>query len=160
MKNILIFIGLSCLVLMSQAQAVYQLNGVRISPENQALFEKIEVDYVSKVAQDAVNKGQLVNWALIKLDGTIGEANTGYNYIFVNGFASIDAMNESTDWWSNTKAIVGVDPDILYRDLREESGIYYYQRQMEIAPTEAFEYVIMNFGHANNLEGYLKGEKA
>ena len=160
MKNILIFIGLSCLALMSQAQAVYQLNGVRISPENQALFEKIEVDYVSKVAQDAVNKGQLVNWALIKLDGTIGEANTGYNYIFVNGFASIDAMNESTDWWSNTKAIVGVDPDILYRDLREASGIYYYQRQMEIAPTEAFEYIIMNFGHANNLEGYLKGEKA
>jgi hypothetical protein len=31
---------------------------------------------------------------------------------------------------------------------------------MEIAPTEAFEYVIMNFGHANDLEGYLKGEKA
>ena len=69
-------------------------------------------------------------------------------------------MNESTDWWYNTKAIVGVDPDILYRDLREESGIYYYQRQMEIAPTEAFEYAIMNFGHANDLEGYLKGEKA
>ena len=97
MKNILIFIGSSCLVLMSQAQAVYQLNGVRISPENQALFEKIEVDYVSKVAQNAVNKGQLVNWALIKLDETIDEANTGYNYIFVNGFASIDAISESTD---------------------------------------------------------------
>ena len=94
------------------------------------------------------------------MDKIIGEANTGYNNIFVNGFASIDAMNENTDWWSNTKAIVGVDPDILYRDLREASGIYYYQRQMGIAPIEAFEYVIMNFGHANNLEGYLKGEMA
>ena len=94
------------------------------------------------------------------MDETIDEANTEYNYIFVNGFESIDTMNESTDWWSNTKAIAGVDPDILYRDLREKLGIYYYQRQMEIAPTEAFEYVIMNFGHANNLEGYLKGEKA
>ena len=60
-------------------------------------------------------------------------------------------MNESTYWWSNTIAIVGVDPDILYHDLREASGIYYFQRQMEIAPTEAFEYVIMNFGHVNNL---------
>ena len=94
------------------------------------------------------------------MDETIDEANTEYNYIFVNGFESIDTMNESTDWWSNTKAIAGVDPDILYRDLREKLGIYYYQRQMEIAPTEAFESVLMNFGHANNLKGDLKGERA
>ena len=94
------------------------------------------------------------------MDETIDEANTEYNYIFVNGFESIDAMNESTDWWSDTKAIAGVDPDILYRDLREKLGIYYYQRQMEIAPTEAFESVLMNFGHANNLKGDLTGERA
>ena len=31
---------------------------------------------------------------------------------------------------------------------------------MELAPTEAFEYVIMNFGHAYDLYGYLKGKEA
>ena len=30
---------------------------------------------------------------------------------------------------------------------------------MEIAHTEAFESVLMNFGHANNLTGDLTGER-
>ena len=60
------------------------MHGVKLLPENQELFEKIEVDSVSKAAQEAVNKDQMVNWALIKLDETISEANDGYNYVFAN----------------------------------------------------------------------------
>jgi|TARA_B110000046_G_scaffold97937_1_gene105604 hypothetical protein len=74
------------------------LHGVKLLPENQELFEKIEVDSVSKAAQEAVNKDQMVNWALIKLDETISEANDGYNYVFANGFKSIDAMSAASDW--------------------------------------------------------------
>lgn len=74
------------------------MHGVKLLPENQELFEKIEVDSVSKAAQEAVNKDQMVNWALIKLDETISEANDGYNYVFANGFKSIDAMSAASDW--------------------------------------------------------------
>ena len=74
------------------------MHGVKLLPENQELFEKIEVDSVSKAAQEAVNKDQMVNWALIKLDETISEANDGYNYVFANRFKSIDAMSAASDW--------------------------------------------------------------
>ena len=74
------------------------MHGVKLLPENQELFEKIEVDSVSKAAQEAVNKDQMVNWALIKLDETISEANDGYNYVFANGFKSINAMSAASDW--------------------------------------------------------------
>ena len=74
------------------------MHGVKLLPENQELFEKIEVYSVSKAAQEAVNKDQMVNWALIKLDETISEANDGYNYVFANGFKSIDAMSAASDW--------------------------------------------------------------
>ena len=74
------------------------MHGVKLLPENQELFEKIEVDSVSKAAQEAVNKDQMVNWALIKLDETISEANDGYNYVFANEFKSIDAMSAASDW--------------------------------------------------------------
>ena len=74
------------------------MHGVKLLPENQELFEKIEVDSVSKADQEAVNKDQMVNWALIKLDETISEANDGYNYVFANGFKSIDAMSAASDW--------------------------------------------------------------
>jgi|TARA_B110000503_G_scaffold61211_1_gene97129 hypothetical protein len=159
MKRLLLFITLLLTITLSQGQAVYLMHGVKVLPENQALFEKIEIDYVAKIAQDAVNKGKIMNWILIKLDPMIGEADVGYNYVYVTGFADIDAMNDAGSWWSNSKAVVGVDPEILYRDLWETSGIYYYQQRMEIPPVAPFEYVIFNFGHANNIPGYLEGEK-
>lgn len=53
-----------------------------------------------------------------KLDKTISDPNVSYNYVFVNGFESIDVMNTAVDWWANTKVIIEIAPEILYRYLR------------------------------------------
>ena len=134
---------------------VYVMHGVKVLPENQSLFEKIETQYVSKIAQDAVNKGNLGGWGLIKIDPYIGESG-GYNYIFVNGFKDIDHMNENSDWWANSKEVLGIEPDVLYRDLVEESGRYVYKQQMEIQGKSPAKHIAFYFGYANNIVDYLK----
>jgi len=71
MKKILL--SLCFCLTTSLFSQVYVMHGVKVLPENQSLFEKIETQYVSKIAQDAVNKGNLGGWGLIKIDPYIGE---------------------------------------------------------------------------------------
>ena len=80
---------------------VFFLHGVKISDENLELFEKIETKYMSKVAQDAVDKELIRGWALLKLE--VNETNQRYNYIFVNAFESVEQMNKNFNWWANTE---------------------------------------------------------
>ena len=153
-----LFLITFCFLFNHLFSQVYVMHGVKVLPEDQSLFEKIETQYVSKIAQDAVNKGNLGGWGLIKIDPYIGESG-GYNYIFVNGFRDIDHMNENSDWWANSKEVLGIEPDILYRDLVEESGRYVYKQQMEIQGKNPAKHIAFYFGYANNIADYLKIEK-
>ena len=93
---------------------------MKISDENRELFEKIETKYMSKVAQDAVDKDLIRGWALLKLE--VNEASQRYNYIFVNAFESIEQMNKNFNWWANTEQVLGIESDVLFRDFFEDSG--------------------------------------
>lgn len=152
-----LFITLLLAFNLSFAQ-VYTMHGVRVLPENQELFEKIETKYVSKVAQNAVNEGKMLGWGLIKINQGIGE-NEGFNYVFVNSYKDIDQMNQNNNWWSNTEKVLGIEPDVLFRNLIEESARYFYKQQMEIQGNSPSKHVAFFFGKANNINEYLKIEK-
>ena len=51
-----LFLITFCFLFNHLFSQVYVMHGVKVLPENQSLFEKIETQYVSKIAQDAVNK--------------------------------------------------------------------------------------------------------
>ena len=137
---------------------VFFLHGVKISDENRELFEKIETKYMSKVAQDAVDKDLIRGWALLKLE--VNEASQRYNYIFVNAFESIEQMNKNFNWWANTEQVLGIESDVLFRNFFEDSGRYYYKQEMEIETKSPSKYVAFYFGHAKDVNAYLNMDKA
>ena len=152
MKNTLLVTLL--LVFSFSFSQVYTLHGVKVLPDNQEMFEKIETKYVSKVAQDAVDKGKMLSWGLLKINQGIGESE-GYNYIFVNSFKDIEQMDQNANWCSNTEKVLGIEPDVLFRDLIEESGRYFYKQEMEIRGNSPSDYIAFFFGNTNNIEEYL-----
>ena len=68
---------------------VYQYR--QVAPDQMEEFIARETKYWSKVAENAVGKGNLVFWALLQKVGGFDEPNSP-NILFINTFKDIDAM--------------------------------------------------------------------
>ena len=72
-KSLIVLLTLFSCVL--SAQSVFFLHGVKISNKDSKAFESIEMEYMSKLAQDEVNAGRMRGWALLKRVPGIGDAS-------------------------------------------------------------------------------------
>lgn len=104
MKKTFILLSLLCLSFTIQAQEnfLFTIHAVQIEGDLEA-FEKVESLYMQRVAQVAVDKGEIMGWSLNKsmhLDNLNDEEK--YNYVFVQSAKDVQAMvSPKAAWWNN-----------------------------------------------------------
>ena len=123
-KIVLIFSIIFGLSLNAQ---VVVLHPVNIPSDQVQKFLNVETNYSAKVAQEAVNSGDLAWWGLLRaFNAVAGE----YNYMWVNVYKDIDAaVSSKSNWWNNSESVLGVKPDILLDGVNgaKADRRYFYQ---------------------------------
>ncbi len=158
MKNTLIAIVLLTSYALTAQVAV--LHPVHVPGDQVEKFLDVETNYSRKIAKDAIAKGSLNWWGLMR--ATNPSSDDSYNYMWVNVYADIDAaVSEAANWWANSKSVVGVSPDILYDGLSgiKSDRLYYYQIQQQIETGKNGKYVVFNFASPEDVNAILVNNK-
>jgi len=152
MKRNILFIFLLTFYSVSSQIAVF--HPVQVPGDQVETFEKIQTEYVQKIAQDAVDKGNLGAWALLKaFNATLED----YNYLWVHLYQDVDQVVDKFTWWANSEEVLGIKPDILYGDIDAKADRrYFYKMELAINGDSDGEWVILNFGNPDNVDQFLK----
>ena len=127
MKNSL-FILLVFVSSFLTAQNYFFLHGVKISNQDSKAFESMQIEYLSKLAQDEVNAGRMRGWVLLKRVPGIGDASDyKFNYFWVHSFDNIDQMVNRKPFWQNFKAKFGIERKSLGSYKINGSGRYFFK---------------------------------
>ena len=152
MKRNILFIFLLTFYSVSSQIAVF--HPVQVPGDQIETFEKIQTEYVQKIAQDAVDNGNLGAWALLKAFNATSE---DYNYLWVHLYQDVDQVVDKFSWWANSEEVLGIKPDILYGDIDAKADRrYFYKMELAIDGDSDGEWVILNFGNPDNVEQFLK----
>tara|TARA_Y100000389_G_C17276690_1_gene420792 strand:- start:72 stop:806 length:735 start_codon:yes stop_codon:yes gene_type:complete len=150
MKKILFLLILFTFSTLSSQIAVF--HPVQVPGDQIDTFEKIQTEYVQKIAQDAVDKGNLGAWALLKAFNTTAD---DYNYLWVHFYQDVDQVVDKFNWWANSEEVLGIKPDILYGDIDVNTDRRYFYK-MELALRGDGDWVILNFGNPDDVSQFLK----
>ena len=104
----MLFLGFS---LQSISQAITNYQFRQVPQDKMEEFIKRETTYWSKVAEAAIEKGNLTFWGLFVKVGGFDIPNSP-NVLFVNSFDDIDAANQS-EMWDASK----IFPDVPMEDM-------------------------------------------
>jgi len=152
MKRNILFIFLLTFYSVSSQIAVF--HPVQVPGDQVETFEKIQTEYVQKIAQDAVDNGNLGAWALLKAFNATSE---DYNYLWVHLYQDVDQVVDKFTWWANSEEVLGIKPDILYGDIDAKADRrYFYKMELAINGDSDGEWVILNFGNPDNVDQFLK----
>ena len=152
MKRNILFIFLLTFYSVSSQIAVF--HPVQVPGDQVETFEKIQTEYVQKIAQDAVDKGNLGAWALLKAFNATSE---DYNYLWVHLYQDVDQVVDKFTWWANSEEVLGIKPDILYGYIDAKADRrYFYKMELAINGDSDGEWVILNFGNPDNVDQFLK----
>ena len=109
MKKLFFLCSLLCLSLTLQGQEnfLFTIHAVQIEGDLEA-FEKVESMYMQRVAQAAVDKGEIMGWSLNKsmhLDNINDEEN--FNYVFIQSAKDVQGIvSPKSAWWNNANDIL------------------------------------------------------
>ena len=160
-------ISLLAIVLISihvaHAQRVYSIHSVRVEGNLQN-FEKAQM-MQSKVAQAAVNSGDMAGWILlqvVQMDGVDDE--NGFNYVFAQSANNIDQLlDPKFAWWNNNaKVLSKSEQDELallttsFKWTKDERNVFVTEDNLP----GSGEYVQFNFGRPANMTGFVAENKA
>lgn len=164
MKKILLLgIVLLTFVSITKAQRVFSIHAVRIEG-NLTAFEKVQ-DLDLKVAQDAVNKGDIAFWTVLKVEKFDGfDDEKGYNYVFVQFANSIDdLLSPKASWWNNKSKVLS---PAEYEQLNNLSTSFTWTKdvrnifvQEDAISGSGGEVIQFNFGRPANQSGFIAENK-
>lgn len=166
MKKIVLIFAVLFTVQMTNAQKVFSLHAIRIEGSTDA-FEKVETEINAKVAQDAVNKGDVLYWGLFKVNKfNAGDDAGEYNYVWVQWANSIDdLLGTKSSWWNNSDKVL--TPAEI--EQRKVLGASYKgvkdARDIFVVEDEAYDnngtaaYFQFNFGRPANVSGFIEENK-
>ena len=119
---------------------------VKVAPENQAEFERLETTYWSQVAKKGIDDGKMIAWGLMI-------AGSDANYILVNIFENFqDASNAMSIW---DPSLIQMElKDIDTNNLKETLALHYYQIEDVIEGPS--KYNIHNYATPKNLVGFVE----
>ena len=154
LKMSIVLLLLVVLHLSSSAQIqVYQYRQVEPGKMQEVL--KREKTYWSKVAEKAMEKGNLEFWAVLTRAGGVNNVDERPNLLFVNTFKDIDKVNEV---WDGTAA--EVFPNVKMEDMETWSMSKvvhnFHTKPMRwvqasnVNPEEDFNYISLVYHSSNN----------
>lgn len=145
------------------AQKIFSLHAVRIEG-NIAAFEKSQA-LDAKVAQDAVNKGDIGFWAVLKVEKFDAiDDEKGYNYVFVQWSNSIDDfLSSKSAWWNNKSKVLSATEQ---EELKTLSATFTFAKDTrnvfvseETVSGSGGDYIQFNFGRPLNVAGFIAENK-
>lgn len=165
MKKILLMVAVVLTsVAYVNAQKVFSIHAVRVEG-NIAAFEKSQA-LDAKVAQDAVNKGDVGFWAALKVEKFDAfDDEKGYNYVFVQWANSIDdLLSTKSAWWNNKSKVLSAAEQ---EELKTLSATFTWTKDARdvfvaedgVSGTGG-DYVQFNFGRPANVSGFIAENKA
>ena len=156
MKRILILVFAFALTLpaIAQEQVYIYMQYRQVDPSQSAEFERREIEYWSKVAKAAMDKGDMLGWVLAKRMDQGGN----HNYVFANIFESVEDFDRNI-WTSDVM-------DALPVSMEEASteGMSNTVGDM-IIMSEAYwfnggnKYWVWNYGQPENVQGFIDENK-
>jgi len=150
----LFFLLLFIISIGANAQIV-SFHPVKVNTEQLQNFLDIETNHMKKIAQSAVNNGDLTGWRLLEL---FNPGSDDYNYMWVNIYKDFkSATSPKASWWNNSEEVIGVKTNILLDGLNEiiPDRRYFYEVKQQIPNTEPSSYVILNFASPNDVENQM-----
>jgi len=163
MKKILLITFLSFAFVSYSQITVYHM--VYVKSADQAKFESVEKNYMSKMAQTAVNDGQFAYWALEKflhpmvpVGGKLNHPLVGNWYQFITVFPSLSAYVNSGPWWTGAGEKLGV-PQELLSYTAEQGGMYVWTIEDSVFGGQAAKFSVYNFGFAEEVGVFLDKQK-
>ena len=152
MKKIFLSLLLTSCFLSINAQEVFMFSPIIVADEDIESFEMIQKKYVTEMAQDAVNKGTIKQWALIKKVPGIGSPDNKINYMWVGVYKNISQLANRDSWWMNTEEKFGIPSKVLFDSPEvERRGRYIYKTERQIQTDKPGKYVILNWATPDDL---------
>lgn len=156
MKRILLLVFAFALAVpaIAQEQVYIYMQYRQVDPSQTAEFERREIEYWSKVAKAAMDKGDMLGWVLAKRMDQGGN----HNYVFANIFESVEDFDRNI-WTSDVM-------DALPVSVEEASteGMSNTVGDM-IIMSEAYwfnggnKYWVWNYGQPENVQGFIDENK-
>lgn len=156
MKRILLLVFAFALTVpaIAQEQVYIYMQYRQVDPSQSAEFERREIEYWSKVAKAAMDKGDMLGWVLAKRMDQGGN----HNYVFANIFESVEDFDRNI-WTSDVMDALPVSV--------EEASTEGMSRTVGdmIIMSEAYwfnggnKYWVWNYGQPENVQGFIDENK-
>ena len=154
---------LVALISVSVSAQVYQsftMHFVRIEGDVES-FEKVESIYMQKVAQAAVQKGDIAFWAFLKrytVDNIDDEER--WNYLFVQSNKDVPSLlSDKNSWWSNAPDVLSKEELEMVQALQKNYTMVKDSRHIfvdEVSIARGLGGAIQfNFARPKNLNGFI-----
>ena len=160
-KLFLVFLLLSCGVSFAQVTLYHT---VYVKTEDQKRFETIEKEYMSKLAQKAVNEGKFLYWGLekvlqptVSMGGELNHQLIGNWYQFVVVYQDLKSYLKVGSWWEDKEGILGVPQGLLSYEVKQ-GGMYLWQIKNS-AMTSGAKYSAYNFGFSEEPGKFIEAQE-
>ena len=152
------------LTLSAQAYQTYSMHFVRIEGDLEA-FETVQKMYMQKVAQNAVDKGDIVFWAFLRrvtMDNIDDEERK--NYLFVQSNTDVAAiLSNKNEWWNNASSILSKEEQAIVDALSSKFSWVSDSRhifQDEVSVVKGLgTHIQFNFASPKNLAAFIAENK-
>ncbi len=138
---------------------------VYVNVADQAKFESVEKNYMSKMAQTAVKEGKFAYWALEKfihpmvpIGGKLNSALVGNWYQFVIVYPDVKSYLNAGAWWAGAGEKLGVSQELLSYNV-EQGGMYVWTIEDSAFGSQVAKYSVYNFGFAEEPQVFLDSQK-
>ncbi|MEO9144443.1 MAG: hypothetical protein ABI237_02710 [Ginsengibacter sp.] len=144
-----------------QAQVISTFQYRHVDPDKRAEFIKRETTYWSKIAENAIDKGNLTFWALLEKVGGADQAQAP-NFLFVNVFKNIDDANKV---WDASAAFPGVPLSKMETNsISTTTGTFFVSREswetkIKSVPDKDFNYMRINYYNSSDPSAFIALEK-
>ena len=113
----------------AQEGAIVTMHAVLVEGDTEA-FETVQTKYFQKVAQSAVNDGDIAAWNFlraVRLDGMNDEEE--YNYMFVQGNSSVAAtLSPKNAFWNKAEDVLS---NKEFKDLQELQTKFTWKKDVQ-----------------------------
>ena len=161
MKKLLITLTLILTYsLNAQVYQTYSQHFVKIEGDLQA-FETVQAKYMQKVAQDAVDKGNIAFWAFLKREFFDSMNEEGrYNYLFVQSNTDVGTLlSDNNAWWNNVASVLSKEE---LKEVEELQGKFEWKSDMRMIFIDEGSiakglgsHIQFNFAKPKDLKGFI-----
>jgi len=130
---------------------IVSFHPVKVEANQLESFLEIETNHMRKIAQSAVENGDIEGWRLLEMFNPNPDE---YNFMWVNIYKDIkSATSPSSAWWNTSEEVLGIKTSVLMDGLKgiKPDKRYIYEVKLQIENSEPSSYVILNFARPNDV---------